>query len=718
MTSQLKYPLAFRGVDLSGPQDFHSSIYFNYFTCFCPGNNFSFPSKNQLSLSFLSEMSSQPVIDLCESSADEAEPEVESAWNFIPPASGHDQPSTPAAQANVKTKDEAYWDSSDEEEFESIISRKTQQWRRKSKVVTPEDHLKASASPNDKEDCPSSDGGQTSRRKHPRTLFSTSRNNSTQSPAPMVASKTKSTNQKRHGPKQSAWDSDDSSSDESFTFEPAFAKKTPIVKSKGCRGTTNSNRLEKKNGTIIGIESSDDEGGAVTQNALTKGSSLGRHDTTPVVSKGSKTINPCANKRRRDHNGSSASIPQNVGGQILQYPNVGPSSGRQYKDLRASYILALWKYCRTLVSASYNLPKLDSYCRRMKDLALSEEFPIRSLEEFIGNRDSVESNALRDALESGGVKNIQIPTNHSPRRDGYFSVTEAALVAMLEIVESSPRLGQVDLCDESQAATFCSNRDQWVYLSDLIPQIDKRLNMITPSRLRRTDSDDNGEAFYTNPSTRSVEYKQLDQLTKAEAKADMPYLKSHRRDKRVCYELTMRGFRKATDIRDRRFPMPPGYLRTSKLYSDAVDPCFQGICLVVDNREGGGASNKLHAMCQALDIRKVPYVVTKLDIGDYAFVSMDTQKYLPIIVERKSIQDVAQSIWDGRWISQKLRMYQGQYVFGFDSCRMGYLIEGHADSQELTDGAMGQRHFNVSRTQLDSEIENLQSQGFEVLTTK
>jgi ERCC4-type nuclease len=139
---------------------------------------------------------------------------------------------------------------------------------------------------------------------------------------------------------------------------------------------------------------------------------------------------------------------------------------------------------------------------------------------------------------------------------------------------------------------------------------------------------------------------------------------------------------------------------------------------VVDHREGGGASKKLHALCQRLDMRKVPYIVTKLDIGDYAFVSMDTQKLMPIIIERKSIQDVAQSIWDGRWTSQKRRMYQGQYVFGFETCRLAYLIEGRADTQELTGGAMGQTHFNVTRQKLDSELESLCQEGFEVITTK
>lgn len=108
-------------------------------------------------------------------------------------------------------------------------------------------------------------------------------------------------------------------------------------------------------------------------------------------------------------------------------------------------------------------------------------------------------------------------------------------------------------------------------------------------------------------------------------------------------------------------------------------------------------SKKLHSMCHGLDIKKVPYIVTKLGIGEYAFVSIDTGKLLPIIIERKSIQDVAQSIWDGRWTSQKQQMYQGQYVFRLDRCQMACLIEGRADGQELTDGSISQTQFKVNR---------------------
>ena len=72
--------------------------------------------------------------------------------------------------------------------------------------------------------------------------------------------------------------------------------------------------------------------------------------------------------------------------------------------------------------------------------------------------------------------------------------------------------------------------------------------------------------------------------------------------------------------------------------------------------------------------RKVPYFVTTLKIG-WRLFTRDTSgslNYLcPILVERKSIENVVRSIHDGRWKQcQKERLYQGQYMFGYEDSRM------------------------------------------------
>ena len=117
-----------------------------------------------------------------------------------------------------------------------------------------------------------------------------------------------------------------------------------------------------------------------------------------------------------------------------------------------------------------------------------------------------------------------------------------------------------------------------------------------------------------------------------------------------------------------------------------------------------------------LDMIKIPYFVCTLNIGDYCFFAGN--KLLPVLIERKSIEDVASSIYDGRWENQKRRMYQGQFVFGYKDCRMAYIIEGRKETQQITDGYVGQRGYNVSSETFDREIESLQSQGFDVLRTQ
>jgi hypothetical protein len=119
--------------------------------------------------------------------------------------------------------------------------------------------------------------------------------------------------------------------------------------------------------------------------------------------------------------------------------------------------------------------------------------------------------------------------------------------------------------------------------------------------------------------------------------------------------------------------------------------------------------------CNKLDMTDIPYFVGTLTVGDYLFFSGD--RLCPILVERKSIQDIAMSIHDGRWKKQKQRMYHGQFVFGYNNSRIAFIIEGKQETQLVTGGYIGHRMFNVDQQRLDEEIENLKSEGFEVLRT-
>ena len=80
---------------------------------------------------------------------------------------------------------------------------------------------------------------------------------------------------------------------------------------------------------------------------------------------------------------------------------------------------------------------------------------------------------------------------------------------------------------------------------------------------------------------------------------------------------------------------------------------------------GGGRS--LHKMCDQLDIRGVPYVVRELKIADYIFFV--GEKLAPVLIERKTADDVAGSLHDGRWEKQQRSMRKAQYVLGGGSAR-------------------------------------------------
>eukprot|EP00934_Nitzschia_sp_Nitz4_P007927 Nitzschia sp. Nitz4//scaffold171_size48012//30994//33696//NITZ4_007129-RA/size48012-processed-gene-0.15-mRNA-1//-1//CDS//3329538713//7917//frame0 len=418
-------------------------------------------------------------------------------------------------------------------------------------------------------------------------------------------------------------------------------------------------------------------------------------------------------------------IPSHI---IYSYPPFGSPSQRSYPDLRPIYIRAMWAYSRTLLRESYNLTKLDSLCRRIRDLALSE-FPLRSLEEynygaasslFDAGATGTSYPTLQSLLEKHTSSNDDVPESSLQTHRKYCSVVEAALVALLDHVEQRAAVEGGDLSGNArELLPFLSDKAQWIYLADLLPLVDERLDStFLGIHVARQNDPDNGEAHYSLPSTRNSEFRQFELLTKTQAGTEEPYIKAHRHNKRPSYELTQKGYHKAQYIRKRTFPEPPSFYRTSQLRENDVSPSFQNCCLVVDDREGGGKTRKLHGMCNELDMRKVPYFVTTLKIGDYAFVDSTTGSVYPVIIERKSIQDIAASISDGRWVSQKRRMYQASYVLGgTDHCRLIYIIEGVVDNHELTGGAIGQVRHRVHREQLESEIEQLGRQGFEILRT-
>lgn len=110
------------------------------------------------------------------------------------------------------------------------------------------------------------------------------------------------------------------------------------------------------------------------------------------------------------------------------------------------------------------------------------------------------------------------------------------------------------------------------------------------------------------------------------------------------------------------------------------------------NRDGahlvtGGYDGRIHVIGDALRQRGVKYVARSLPIGDYLFIVRDTlgEEYvLPIIVERKRLDDLCKSMMDGRYAKQKKVMLRCT-VFQ----RRVYLVEG-TYSQYRRDFALAQ----------------------------
>ncbi len=77
-------------------------------------------------------------------------------------------------------------------------------------------------------------------------------------------------------------------------------------------------------------------------------------------------------------------------------------------------------------------------------------------------------------------------------------------------------------------------------------------------------------------------------------------------------------------------------------------------------------------------------MVRELKIADYVFFIGD--KLAPVLIERKSAEDVAGSLHDGRWERQQRNMRKAQYVLGDGharKCQICYIIEGDPNKRKV-----------------------------------
>ena len=112
-------------------------------------------------------------------------------------------------------------------------------------------------------------------------------------------------------------------------------------------------------------------------------------------------------------------------------------------------------------------------------------------------------------------------------------------------------------------------------------------------------------------------------------------------------------------------------------------------------------------------------MVRELKIADYVFFVGD--KLAPILIERKTTDDVASSLHDGRWERQQRNMRKAQYILGDGPerrCQICYIIEGDANKNKVHGGNVGRRTYFQSVEDVENAIEELPLLGFSVIRSK
>jgi len=375
--------------------------------------------------------------------------------------------------------------------------------------------------------------------------------------------------------------------------------------------------------------------------------------------------------------------------------------GKLYPDLRHNFILALTCHARKFRHNSYQRASFDAALRSVVVISMHLS-PIRS-PEAARRLKGVASHFYEILKESVAGSKGKKP--YHPKKDKFSCVASAALVALLDMEESSEPMN--------------STNGNSFPMEDLIQNINRLIDTRSNASLNQTAEQ------YMDPDNLDPGWGQVKKLCATNANTDLdgPFIKE-RKKKGACpsgvvFELLEAGREMAKKLRDlaKKGPAEPGPLR--QLPNNTVDEEFGNVTMSMDHREGGGSSKGLHTMCDQLDIRGVPYVVRELKIADYVFFVGD--KLAPVLIERKSAEDVAGSLHDGRWERQQRNMRKAQYVLGDGHarrCQICYIIEGDPNKRKVHGGNVGRRTWFQSVDDCESAISELPLLGFSVMRSK
>lgn len=336
--------------------------------------------------------------------------------------------------------------------------------------------------------------------------------------------------------------------------------------------------------------------------------------------------------------------------------------GKLYPDLTHNFIIALTSQARRARHNSYQRASFDSALRSIAVIALHMR-PLRSAE-ATRRMKGVGGNFFDLLKESVAGSKSKKP--FEPKKGKFTCVAAAALVGLLQMEERAQR----NATTRAASAGGGNDDEDAIHsfpMEDLIVSINALLDSRANANLSQTAQQ------YLDKDNLDPGWGQVKKLCSTNAASDLggPFIKERKR-KGACssgrvFELLDSGRTLATKLRALALsgPFEPGPLR--QLPDESVDQEFGNVTMSMDFREGGGGGRSLHKMCDQLDIRGVPYVVRELKIADYIFFV--GEKLAPVLIERKTADDVAGSLHDGRWERQQRSMRKAQYVLGGGSAR-------------------------------------------------
>ena len=367
--------------------------------------------------------------------------------------------------------------------------------------------------------------------------------------------------------------------------------------------------------------------------------------------------------------------------------------GKLYPDQRHAFARRLLRHANHVRRRHYEKDAFDPTVRAIMALSLRPH-PVRSAEvckEIQGIGDVLQE-VLKDAVAAEGS------TPYCPPRGKLSAVAPAAILAMRQWTDTNP--------DEP----LCT-------MEELI----RRANMLLDPRSGAAMTEDT--AFYLDKNNMDAGWSQIKKLCSADINSGREkYLKKRARKGRstsgIVFEITNEGREMAKQIQAMldAGPAEPGPLR--QLAKSEVSEEFKHVTLSVDFREGGGGRFNLHKMCSTLELLGCPFVVRELKTADYVYFVGN--KLAPFLVERKSIEDVAHSVTDGRWGRQQRKMRQAQYVLGGPDrkCHIGYLIEGNASNVIVHGGKVGRTSCGQSEEDVEKNIDSLAKLGFFIMRSR